>query len=155
MQLNKVKVCIGDKEYYIQELTCTKRDGLLDVIGTFTFAEMMKSIMPLLDTLGVDLEGDENEKMGQLIRIGLQNEDVWGSLMACLISMLQVGPQVICLSLDKLDEEIEKYVIEHLTIVQEPIILKQIIELNKLPQTVGNYKSLLTEVKLMMQKTNS
>ncbi len=155
MQLNKVNVCIGDKEYNIQELTCTKRDGLLDIIGTFTFAEMMKSMMPLLDTLGVNLKGDDSERMSQLIKIALQNEDVWGSLMACLINMLHIGPQVICLSLDKLNEEIEQYVIENLTVSQEPIILKQILELNKLPETVGNYKSLLTEVKLMMGKTNS
>lgn len=155
MQLNKETVYIGENEYKIQELTCTKRDGLLDIIGTFTFAEIMKSMMPLLDTLGTNLKGDDSEKMSQLIKIALQNEDVWGSLMACVISMLHIGPQVVCLSLDKLDEEIEKYVIENLTVSQEPIILKQILKLNKLPETVGNYKSLLTEVKLMMGKTNS
>lgn len=156
MQLKRVTIFVGDKEYKIKELTCTKRDALLDIIGSFTFAEMMKSIMPLLNTLGIKLDkGDENMKMNQLIKIGLQNEKVWGSLVACLVNMLNIGPQIICLSLDELDGEAEKYVVENLTVVQEPIILKQIIELNKLPETVGNYKSLLAEVKVMMGKTNS
>jgi hypothetical protein len=149
MERKKIQVLIGEKEFNIVELTCMKRNALLDIVGQFTFAEILKSVMPLLKELGVDLSNEENDdkQIGSLIQLGLENEAIWGGLMACLVSVLRIGPQVISLSLEKLDEKDENYITEHLTITQEPVILKQIIELNKLPETVKNYKSLLADVR--------
>jgi hypothetical protein len=149
MERKKIQVLIGEKEFNIVELTCMKRNALLDIVGQFTFAEILKSVMPLLKELGIDLSKEDggDKQIGQLIEIGLQNEAIWGGLMACLISVLRVGPQVICLSLENLTKDDENYITGNLTIIQEPIVLKQIIELNKLPETVKNYKSLLADVR--------
>jgi hypothetical protein len=152
----KEKVFIGEKEFEIGELTCVKRNALLDIVGSFTFAEMMKSVYPVLNELGIKLnEGNEDENIGKLIKLGLQNEALWGVLMACFIDVLHIGPQVIFLSLcDSVEEEVEDYIASNLTVTQEPVILQKIIEINKLPDTVKNYRSLLTEIRAMM-KTNS
>jgi hypothetical protein len=158
MEHKREKVSIGENEYFLKELTCVGRNALMDIVGSFTFADIMKSVFPLLKELGINLEeGNENDQIGKLIALGLQNEAIWGGLMTCFITILNIGPQVICLSIDKIDTEIENYIVNNLTIRQEPVILKQIIELNKLPDTLGNYKSLLAEVQGLMKMgmTNS
>ena len=156
MELKRVAIVIGEKDFKIKELTCASRNAIFDIVGTFTFAEILKSLMPVLDGLGIDLKkkGGEADQMGELIKLGLQNENVWGGLMACLISVLQIGPQIICLSLDTMDEETENYILANLTVTQEPKILQQIIELNELPETVKNYKSLLNNVRNLIQTKN-
>lgn len=147
MELKKAEVCIGEKNFFIRELTCLKRNALLDIVGSFTFAEILKSITPLLTGLGIKLDEKDDDSIGKLVKLGLENGDIWGGLMACLTNVLGVGPQVICLSLEKLDAETEDYVTNNLTIQQEPIIIEQIIELNKLPETIKNYKALMTKIR--------
>lgn len=159
MLSKKFKYIIGEKEFEFAELTCVRRDTLLKIIGSFTFTDIMSSVMPILDELNIDLlkeGGSEDAQIGTLIKLALQNESLWGGLILCFVDVLKIGPDVICLSLceNKTTEENELYIKNNLTIRQEPDILKKLIELNELPKTLGNYKSLLTNVQKMMKKNS-
>lgn len=152
MKLRTEEVVVGDKNYVLTEFTCLKRNALLDMVGSFTFADILKSIMPILDELNIKLDdGEDGQQLQQLIKLGLQNENIWGGLVSCLITVLRIGPDIICLSVENLDEESEEYIKNNLTVSQEPTILSKIIELNALPSTVKNYKALIVKVKDLMK----
>jgi len=156
----KLKFHIGEREFEFTEMSCLRRDALLKIIGSFTFADMMTSIMPVLDELNINIlkeGGEEDAQIGTLIEHALQNESLWGGLTLCLLDALRIGPEAICLSLCEKDStnENELYVKNNLTVRQEPVILEAIIDLNELPQTLKNYQSLLTRVKAMTKKKNS
>lgn len=150
----KVKFPIGEKTFEFVEMSCLRRDTLLKIIGSFTFADIMTAIMPVLNELNIDIEkegGEEDAQISSLIEHALQNESLWGGLTICLVDGLRIGPEVICLSLCEKDsnDENELYIKNNVTVRQEPVILEKIIDLNELPQTLKNYKSLLTRVKTM------
>jgi len=154
------KFFLGKKEFEFTELTCHRKDTLLKIIGSFTFADIMSSIMPILDELNIDIVkegGEEDAQIGKLIEYALQNESLWGGLTLCLVEALQIGLDVICLSLCEKDttEDNELYIRNNITVRQEPIVLGKIIDLNELPQTLKNYQSLLTRVKALVKKTKT
>jgi hypothetical protein len=170
MKLKEDKVSIGKKEFTLVEMTCFNRDILLDLIGSFSLSNIMGSVLPVLETLGSVSEEDKEEadtpeqaehKLAKLLVAAVDNESVWGAVVRMLINVLKIGPQVILLSLKEADEakdekanEIELYVKQYLTVSQEPEIINKIIELNKLPDVVKNYMSLLAKVKGMTKIKN-
>jgi hypothetical protein len=155
------KFYIGKKEFEFVELSCLGRDSLLRTIGSYTVADIMTAIMPVLNELNLDItkkEGEsEDAQLNKLFTYALQNETLWGSLAICFLDALKIGPDVICASLSKEDftEENELYIKNNITVRQEPVVLTKILELNELPQTLKNYSSLLTRVQTLMTKKNS
>lgn len=153
MDLKENEVLIGERKFILAELTCTKREALLDMIGNLTFTEVLKSILPLFDSFKSDDREDNN--FGQLIQFMLTNENMWGTLTLCLINVLRLGPTIICLSLKDLKDEDHGYVTQNVTINQESSILNKIIEINKLPETLKNFSSLLVTVRSLMKMKNT
>jgi len=152
-----IKYRIGKKEFEFVEFTCLKRDTLLNIIGSFTLADIMSSVFPILDELNIKLEGEEDAQIGKLIQLALQNKSLWGALILGLVNVLRVGADIICLSLSEKDslEENELYIKNNLTISQEPMLLSVIIALNELPETLKNYKALIADIKDLIKMKNS
>jgi hypothetical protein len=156
----KFKFHIGEREFEFVEMSCLRRDALLKVIGSFTFAEIMSAVMPILNELNIDIVkegGEEDAQVSTLIEHALQNESLWGGLSLCLLEALHIGPEVVCLSLceKQSTDENELYIKNNITVRQEPVILEKIIDINELPQTLKNYQSLLTRVKELAKKTKT
>jgi len=159
MELKINEVLIGGKKFTLEELTCVKRDALLDIVSSFTLSGILKSLAPLFKEFTNTEEGEEEKKEENLffksVMSLLTNEDMWGALVLSVIEVLRIGPTIICLSVSDLDENDETLIKTKLTISQEPVILKSIIELNKLPDTLKNYSSLLKSVKGLTETKNT
>ena len=145
------KVFIGEREFLLKELTCSKRNALLDIIGAHTFKEVLNSVVPILNDLNAKTKGGEKDQIENIIKVAMDNEEIWGALIGCVIKTFNIGINLVCLSLDKLDEETEIYVKNNITIRQEPKLVKDIIEMNGLSDIIKNFKSLLKDIRLAIK----